>query len=237
MGVVIMRCRPCFELLLIITLLLTACVPLTTPPDLPSSGPTQTMWGCSEVIDDKLKSFPFWAKADELRRWIIDEYQMTVEDVQFDLSADGAQSMLKWNWPENRNNNVTLWNDGRESALVWVVWKESAPTLADVLRCLGDPPLYRAYHAMAPEAMWTYLELWYPERGIMATAYIAHKTSSIKANQAVADISYVQPGLPEDLITRYFWTTETGSVRYKERLEGLKSWPGDISLLIIDERG
>ncbi|OIO96550.1 MAG: hypothetical protein AUK03_03790 [Anaerolineae bacterium CG2_30_64_16] len=90
---------------------------------------------------------------------------------------------------------------------------------------------------MLPEAIWTYLELWYPERGLMVTAHITRKASGMTVNQAIAAIIYVQPGPPEDLITRFSWTTTRGSDRYVERLQGLKPWPDDITKITIDERG
>lgn len=172
-----------------------------------------------------------------MRVWIRDQYDLTIEDIRSDLSADGAQFMLEWNRPKQRTYDVTLWNDARESAVVWERWSEQAPTLADALRCLGDPPLYRAHLAPTPAGDWTYLDLWYPERGIMVTAYVTRKVSEMNLTQAIKYIAYVQPGPPEDLITRFFWAITRDDDRYVEILKGLKPWPGDITKITIDERG
>ena len=57
------------------------------------------------------------------------------------------------------------------------------------------------------------------------------------ADQVIAYISYVQPGTPEELVTRFTEGIAPGSVRYAEILQGLKPWPGDIAKINIDERG
>ena len=191
---------------------------------------------CAEVSDAKLVTFPFDQSAAVASIWIQHEYGLTTKEIEGNPSADGTQDTLYWR-VEQRRYEVTLWSDARESALIRVEWPDRAPTLADTLRCLGDPSLYRAYYSWNPEAVWTYLELWYPERGLMVTAYMTRKASGFPDNEIVDRTSYVQPGKPEELIPRFFLAVVPGSDRYTQILHGLKPWPGSIEDVTIDERG
>lgn len=216
----------CLLLLGLSTLLLTCTDRLEQPP-----------LGCDAVDDKRLVTFPFTGTADTALLWIQDAYGLTAADIKHDLSADRAQTLIKWKPLPNRENDALVWVDARESASVSVTWQDQAPTLADALRCLGDPPFYRAYYAQYPEAIWTYLELWYPERGFMVSSYAPRKMLGFANNQAIGDVSYVRPGLPEDLVTRFFWSVDRGSQHYTQILGSMKPWPSDIKMITIDERG
>lgn len=215
-----------YATLLILVWLLSSCfnVPKHPLPD------------CAEVTEPKLSAFPFDQSAAAAATWIQYEYGLTAKEIEGNPSADGTQDTLRWR-VEQRRYTVTLWSDVRESALIWVEWPDRALTLADTLRCLGDPSLYRAYYSWNPEAVWTYLELWYPERGLMVTAYATRKISGFPDNEVVNRTSYVQPGQPEELIPRFFLALAPGSDRYTQILHGLKLWPGSIEDITIDDRG
>lgn len=216
----------CCVLLLGLSTLLLTC----------AGGLEQPSLRCDAVDDKRLVTFPFTGTADTALAWIQDEYGLTAEDIKHDLSADRAQVLIKWKPLPNRENDALVWVDGRESASVSVTWQDQAPTLADALRCLGDPPLYRAYYAQYPEAIWTYLELWYPERGFMVTAHVPRKIVGFTNDQAIGNVSYVRPGPPEDLATRFFWAVDRGSEHYTQILRSTKLWPSDIRKITIDQR-
>lgn len=223
-------------LLLLGTLLLTSCVPLATPPEPTPFAATQAQEECTEIIEEKLKAFPFLASTDAALIWIQDQYEIELSPIQGGPSADGSGDYRYW-WVGQRRFDITLWVDARDSAVIRVRWDGKAPSLAIALRCLGAPPLYRAYLSPTPAGAWTYLELWYPERGIMVTAFVPRRVSGMTIDQAMASIAYVQPGSSEDLIARFFPSTTRDSDRYVERLKGLRPWPGDITKITIDERG
>ncbi len=218
------------------TLLLMSCVPPMTLPEPTSSVPVQTPWNCAEAVDPKLEAFPFRASEDVVSNWVQEQLGMKLTAIQGGLSADGS-GYYQYGWVGQRRYEVSQWVDARDSALVKINWKGPTPTLADVLHCLGEPSLYRAYLAPTPGGSWTYLELWYPKRGLMVTTYITRKATSMTAEQAVAYISYVQPGTPGELIPRFTGGISPGSERYTQIQQGLRPWPGDVSIIIIDERG
>lgn len=217
--------RYCVLLLGLSTLLFACTNNLGQPPPI-----------CDEVGDERLITFPFSGTADTALAWIEDQFGLTIKDVGDDLSADRAQRLIKWKSLQNRDYSAILWLDARESASVSMVWQDQPPTLSDILRCFGDPPLYNAFHSQHPEAIWTYLELWYPDRGIKVTLDAPRKISRFGNDQVISAISYVQSGPPEDLITRFSWAVERGSERYNQILQSLNPWPGDIKQIVIDER-
>ena len=214
-------------LCLVISALLASCAVTSQRP----------VVNCEEVSAERFATFPFVGAPSAVMLWVQNESGLDAKDIRSDISNDGAQSMLKWEQPPNRVYGVTLWNDARESALAWMKWLNRAPALADALYCLGDPPLYRAYYVWNPEAVGTALELWYPERGLMVTAYVTRKTSDFTGSLGLENTSYVEPGQPEDLITRFFWAVALDSDRYTQILHGLKPWPGSIEDVTIDDRG
>lgn len=197
--------------------------------------PQQSQLQCAEVSDDRLITFPFAGTTDAVLVWIRDQYGLSSEDIKSDLSADRAQMLVKWKSLQPRTYSALLWIDAKESGSVTVRWQNQAPILADIRRCLGDPPLYSAFYAKNPETVWTYLEFWYPERGLRVTAYVPRKVRDFAINQAVTDVTYVQPGPTEELVSRFFWAVAPGSDRYAEILRELKPWPGDLKKVTISE--
>ena len=222
-----MKQRPIpFAALLILAWLLSSCFDAPVYPPL----------DCAEVSDAKLATFPFDQSAAVASVWIQYEYSLTTKEIEDGLSADGTQHSLYWR-VQQQSYDVTVWSDARESALIRVRRSDRAPTLADVLRCLGDPSLYRAYYVWYPEAVGTALELWYPEQGLMLTAHVTRRASGFRDHQIVEGTSYVQAGQPEEIIPRLFLAVAPGSDRYIQILHGLKPWPGSIEDVTIDDRG
>lgn len=232
-----MRYRRHLAVLLSVVMLFASCVDIAQPSERTPLPTSQAQWDCEDVVDEKLKAFPFQIPGDTVIVWIQDQYRIELTDIHGGPSGDDGKGEYRYWWVGQRRYDVTRRLDARDSALVQVRWDKQAPSLAVTLRCLGAPPLYRAYLSPTEAGSWTVLELWYPERGIMVMASVTHKTSEMTTDQAVAHIAYVQPGSPEELITRFFVSTTRGSDRYMERLKGLKPWPGDISQVAIDEGG
>jgi len=212
-------------MLLCVAIALSACTAETI----------QTKPQCDEVGDVRLGAFPFAGTTEGVLTWIGDQYELEAGSIRHDLTADRAQTLIKWRPSENRVYSVLIWNDSKESAAVTVQWETGVPTLTDVLWCFGEPTLYNAFHAQFAEATWTYLELWYPERGVKVTAHEPRKTLGFSGTQAITHIVYVQPGQPRDLIQRFFWAVDRKSERYVGILQGLKPWPGDIAKITIDK--
>lgn len=193
----------------------------------------QTKPKCDEVDDVRLGVFPFAGTTEGVLTWIEEQYEFDAENIRYDLSADRAQTLIKWRPFENRVYSALIWNDSKESAAVTVQWETGAPTLADVLWCFGEPTFYNAFHAQFAEATWTYLELWYPEQGVKVTTHVPRKTHGFSGTQPITDIIYAQPGQPPDLIQRFFWAVDRKSERYIGILQGLRPWPGDITKITI----
>ncbi len=226
--------RPVFTFWVMTVLI--ACVSYTLPPSPIPSESLYSQKDCTEVVDDKPKLFPFRGTGETVIAWIQDQYDVTQTQIKGGPSANGRGYYYYWR-VNTRKYAVTRRIDAQESAMVRMRWENFPPTLADILRCLGEPPLYRAYHFSNPETTWTYLELWYPQQGIMVTVYNTDKVATLRIDYPIAYVSYVQPGSPEELIPRLFRDVARGTQRYFEILRGLRSWPGDITKITIDEKG
>lgn len=194
----------------------------------------QKYLNCQRIGDERLIDFPFLEPANTARIWIADQYGLSLDDLRSDFSEDRSQMLIRWSPTQDQTYSALLWNELRESASISITWHNQAPTLADTVQCLGDPPLYRAFQARHPEAIWTYLELWYPERGLLVSVSIPRKARSVSGSQPVVYVMYVLPGPVEDLVSRFFWPIDRGSERYFQILSSLKPWPGDIKQITVD---
>ncbi len=231
-----MQHRPHPMGLLLGALLLTSCVEVMPRSESTPSAVVETPWSCTEVVDLRLEAFPFRASEEAVSTWVQQEIGVQSTAIQGGPSAFGNGYVKYWRVGQ-RWYEVSQWSDGRDSVLVKTGWDGSAPSLAEALRCFGQPSLYRAYLAMTPGGYWTCLDLWYPERGLLVSSCVTRKATRITPEQAVADISYVQPGTLSELIPRFTAGISPGSERYTQIERSLKPWPGDISRIAIDDRG
>lgn len=239
MGVVTVNVHMRLALLAVIAsvLVLASCVP--APALSTSSLPviTRTAWDCAEVVDDRLQSFPFDTNAPTARSWIRDHFELSAEGVNLELSADGTESMLRWEQSEGRIYRATILNTSHTTRSLFVSWSQlTAPTLSDLLRCLENPPLYRAYYAPTPDGDWTYLELWYAERGIVAEAFVTNKVSGMSLDVPLKHVIYSRPGPAEKLVTRFYRAEDCQPLHGQTSFGCLRPWPGDISRISIDAR-
>jgi len=191
---------------------------------------------CSEIVDKRIESFPFNATREEALTWVEEHYDITPAEIHGGLSANGTGYYYYWKVDAKRYD-LTGDINAAEPPVVGLIWENKPPSVNDILYCLGHPALYRSYYAVLPEAIWTYLELWYPERGIMVTIYITDKVSSINNGIPIAYVSYVKPGSLEKLLPRIFRDIAPGSERYFQILHNLRPWPDDITKITIDETG
>lgn len=128
---------------------------------------------------------------------------------------------------------VAFHGEGQADATLHARWRNEAPTVGDVLRCLGKPALYRAYLGRHPAVIWTQLELWYPDRGLVIRFEVKRTTSTFELAMELSAVSYVKPGLQKELIPRV-WAIQPATETYNRILNSLRPWPGEIKDVTID---
>jgi hypothetical protein len=209
--------------LALVVLVLAACT--VQPPRQPTD--------CTEVADVRLDSFPFAVATEQsILAWIENQFAITPEGVRIRPTNVGIE-YLDWE-SERKAFTVSLSDQGERVASVSAKWRTQAPSIGDVLRCLGAPQSYRAYYALNPDAgPWTNLELWYPERGLQVEAVVERRATGFDEGLSVTNMLYAEPGTAQELAAR-FWVVEVNSDAYRRILETLADWPGAMTDIKIN---
>ncbi len=217
----------CISLLISASLLLS-CVPSTS----------RQQRDCASVVDPKLTTFSFdQVSVQDVQLWLQHKYGLLGKDIRVTRRPQYPQSAYReWqiDWGANDiDYGVAFDGEGQPNATLYVRWQNGAPTVGDVLRCLGKPSLYRAYLDMYPEAVWTQLELWYPNSGLIIGSHVERKTSRIDEATELSRMTYVRPGSESEIISRV-WAVQPATETYDRILNSLRPWPGEIKDVTID---
>lgn len=187
---------------------------------------------CTAVKDSDLRSFPFNEVAQEVAlRWVGEQYGISNSVVRVRPSSAGI-TYLDWEI-NGRVFGLALWNVGEPTASASMSWPTESFTISDALLCLGQPTLYRAYYDRYPEAVWTRLDLLYPDRGILLSTTVSRKVLRFDEDTAIGGATYAEPGTEQELISR-FWVVHPDSETYSHILNSLRLWPGEIKDVTID---
>lgn len=195
---------------------------------------------CSEVADTRLASFPFREVTIETALlWIQNQYSVQENDLRIEYRPPGTEPEY-WEWEivwqaDNRDYGLAFLLRGIPDAMLYVRWRSQAPTISDALRCLGQPSSYRAFYDKYPEATWTALELWYPERGFKFATRIPRKLSRFDENVVLGIAYYALPGSVEEFLLHHS-TVVQGSAAYTQTLTTIRPWPGNIKDITIAQQ-
>ncbi|MCC7353269.1 MAG: hypothetical protein IT330_05880 [Anaerolineae bacterium] len=188
---------------------------------------------CAEVGDARLATFPFDQSTEEAAlAWIQAQYGSDRKDIRVNKPTNSDTEQLDWSVGD-KEYLITLWNFGKPTASVGMRWERNGPTVSDALRCLGNPAVYDAYFEAWPEAIWTNLDLWYSERGLMFGTFATRRVARFSNHTRLRHAIYAQPGTEEELASR-FYSIRRGSAYYNDLLKRLKPWPGNIRDVKVD---
>jgi hypothetical protein len=187
---------------------------------------------CAAVRDSDLRSFPFNEVAQDIAlRWIGEQYGISSSVVSVRPST-AEITYLDWEI-NGRDYGLALWNVGKPTASASMSWPTASFTISDALLCLGQPTLYRAYYDRYPEAMWTRLDLLYPDSGILLSTTVRRKVLRFDEHTEIGGATYAEPGTQQELISR-FWVVQPDSEAYDHILNSLRLWPGEIKDVTIN---
>jgi hypothetical protein len=208
--------------------LLLSCIRSTPGPQL----------DCALVVDPKFTTFSFdQVSVQGIQAWIQNQYGVSEKDTRITHRSPDPR-IVYWEWQfdwhvGNVDYGVTFYREGQSDTTLFARWRSGAPTIGDALRCLGEPSLYRAYWDKHPEAVWTQLELWYPDRGLLVRSLVEHKTAGFDEMAKLSGVTYVRPGSTQEIIPR-FWAVQPARPPYERILNSLRVWPGDIKDVEVD---
>lgn len=210
------------QIVILFTLMLLAgCLPLEgiTPTATQAIEPV----ACSDIVDPKILVFP-WEDImmDGLHAWVITNYpDAVIQDKQ--ISQDFVQ--IGWMIGEERYN---VYFEDRVRLFYPVL--SSRPSIADLLRCYGEPTYYNMEYVPAPEAAAIRFEIWYPNRGLR---FVSEEYSSWRLKTTfdkrtrVHTVDILPPGTMEEMLQS--WTLHNEIV--DRVLAGIQPWPEDFEVI------
>lgn len=127
-------------------------------------GRGQSVPDCNLIYDSELSEL-LKAGTNEIYfvDWIQKNRKVEAEAIEVtSYSISWQQSDVRY-YAETKNGNLLN---------VQARWLQNAPSGAELINCIGNPELYRAYHQQGPEAMITVANFWYGQEGIIYEAIL-----------------------------------------------------------------
>lgn len=158
--------------------------------------------------------------------WDIDENQIDAGE-----TADGKRDMIRWSDAAEESHYNALVVKGRRLDLIGISFLP-APTLGQVIDCLGPPDYYIANGGPRAEA--THLQIWYVEQGFVVTGHLVHSVLWQKALKAIPpgfgmNSFHILPAGVEQMTRRFDYTDEDGN----PIMCIFKPWPGSVEAIEI----
>lgn len=212
---------------------------IADPTDMPE--PTSTVAAPPELLPCSLFDTSLWKEfsfGDDSPSDVIS----TVERL-WDKEAGQVSTM------SNYRDLFILWSDsvdGVHASYEAFFWREQefmhvelqlypAPTLSQVLDCLGAPEYHEATLAAGIEYSYHVVSLWYTEKGLIAgdVAFppVLYRTV-IDAEYRIGFFVFVAPGELEELISNAYFSGMTEWV-YEYGTCIIRPWPGSIEAIEV----
>ena len=184
---------------------------------------------CSDIVDERLLGNPAAELGfEEGVQWVHDTFstEPTIED--YGIRDDYYQYMLRW-----QQNDLEYTMGYRQD--YWdgfaVRWQQHPPTIQDIFRCVGEPAYYEAFYDQFPEALYSTLWLFYPERGLGFYHSGPKRLSRFSETTPMELILYFEPGQLEEVVDRVFIGAESS----ENSKTSFNPWPGSLEEIVIDE--
>lgn len=207
-------------MLLVLVIFLTSCR---------SSGEPMP---CSDIVETRLLGNPA-AKLgfDEGVQWVHNTFSTEPAIEDYGIRNDYYQYLLRWQ--QNDREYTMGYREGSWKSIS-VTWQHKLPTIQDTFRCIGAPAYYDAFYDQFPEATFTGVSFWYPERGLIIGGSYPEPRKSFTERTTLSGINYSAFGTLEDLVLDTH-IVQPGSVELERILVQIKPWPGGLEEIAIDE--
>ena len=229
------RLRPSGRLALQVTLLFLLVGCGRTYPSPLVEGTPQPL-SCSIFTDSRMREFRFGVDTPtDVASAAFEQWGVGQDQLAFD-NLYGGDLSLKWKGSDG-NRRISYWayfGSDRHLRHVEILWSPPA-TLAQVIRCLGDPDYYNAHYGSRPHEAPFELVLWYSDEGIfVAHDYLTISSSRtpLKPAQKIDGFHLVEPNRPELTLPGLLPSMIDGD-RDNPGIQAyvlclLREWPGSI---------
>ena len=229
------RLRPSGRFALQVTLLFLLVGCGRTYPSPLVEGTPQPL-SCGIFTDSRMREFRFGVDTPAdvasaaIEQWGVDEDQLGFDNLY------GGDLLLEWQ-DSDGNRRISYWayfGSDRHLRQVKILWSPPA-TLAQVIRCLGDPDYYNAHYGPSHHEAHFELVLWYSDEGIFVTQdhlTISLNRTPLRPAQQIAGFHLVEPNRPE-LTLPSLLPSMSGGDRDNPGIQAyvlclLREWPGWI---------
>lgn len=223
----------------------------------PQIGPVN----CNELLETSERQELILHANDQaaMRATIARQYRLATELVttQTEERNDNTKrTYLSWD-ANNRNYQIVVQQSAVQAAAQqqdlyqWIGYERSAPSVSDILSCLGPPESYPAWYGLGPaDAGYSLLfELLYPKQGALVTGRLSVTLSTNPSGTGpfllpvplkqipIQDLRFQPVNTSEGLIQDYLANRPTGTRQERsaaiERwyLSLVQPWPSDFNKL------
>ncbi len=212
-----------------LTIALTSCVYLSPPLTFDPNATRQPV-ECTQMLDDRLLSFPFGQLGlEETELWIQETYGVPPEKT---LMTTGAFYL---SWKEGSMTFLTAVYPDQHIEAVSVGQAENPPIVDEVLKCFGEPSHVYAYHDFTPDGpTYTVLQLWYTELGVEFGSSVPARLDTVDLRMPMSGVSYSRPSTVNEMILARY-AVEPGSDEFQRLLDRVTPWPGSSDKIVIGD--
>lgn len=111
-------------------------------------------------------------------------------------------------------------------------------TVDDFLACFGQPGSYRAIYRWDSETRVLELSLYYPQQGLIASAFVFSRTNAappIDGRVTIDGLVVTRPGEISQLeASSYTYPQSPDTIN--ATLQQIRPWPGSVDLIIVDNQ-
>ncbi len=228
-----------FLSLIVLASLMQACAgldrmsPPTTTPTVTPAESSQPFPGCEKLKASLIPELDLEVigSTEAFLDWAKTQPRFANTKFRFGESTDGARSV---DWDDDYASYAVDFgaHQDRRSIVTWAA--PYAPSLAQLLSCLGRPQFYRAYNKSFVDARLFHCDLWFPERGWMFDLDRVPLGQRPTLDTTVVQAWVGRSGSALRMSFDVFQNIKT-EAEAKPVLDQLKPWPARLDDLRIDE--
>lgn len=148
----------------------------------------------------------------------------------------GLETVVWYEFGDELDVEYVAWFRNEQGLLQVMGYWRPAPTLAQVVDCLGIPDYYKAIYAANMDAIQLSLTLWYTARGIIiehASFHSQERPPAIDAEYRNDRFFVVAPGEPEEMVVNMYRLGDDLDI-YAHESCVLRPWPGSIEAIEVE---
>lgn len=208
------------------------------------AGLAASNWSCAPTSPAKCDALQLSALEAMVREQISPEQIATQVMAAYSVSRDAiveyqeaTPNLVAVDWNTRGQGFSALFDNGRLRKIDQY-FHDTKVTVDDLLACLGQPDSYSATFRWGPERRVLDLSLYYPQQGLIASAYVftrANAAPSIDGGLTIDWLAVTEPGdIRQVMASSHTYPQSPDTL--DEMLQQISRWPGSLDLIVVDDQ-